>query len=93
MFILMIFFLSFLLFQGHDNFGHTIPELIARNTNSTSNSIKPQFTLSNDHCTVPLPGLNAPSEMSPLPMHNRPVIGRKTAYGIDTLIIVASKLF
>lgn len=68
--------------QGHDNLAHSIPELTSQNPEQPhprSNALQLKSTSRPD------------TEMSPLPLHNRQMIGRRMAWGIDTLIIIGSK--
>lgn len=78
------------LFQGHDNFGHSIPELLEGNTpirsvdnsthSSTSTALHPNYFTSQQEI------------MSPLPMHNRPLMGRRLGLSVDAFIWIFCKL-
>lgn len=81
--------LSFFAQQGHDNFGHSIPELLDKNT-STSSAVN--STNSSSSTTLHPNYFTSQQEiMSPLPMHNRPLMGRKLGFSIDALIWVFCK--
>lgn len=85
--------------QGHDNFGHSIPELLERNPSAhQAASIHSVADLSRSsasssslqqlkHCPV-----QSSEKMSPLPMHSRPLLGRRLSIGIDILIWIFCKL-
>lgn len=94
-FIYEIFLIPFLFnffLQGHDNFGHSIPELLTTNNGTGTTTTTVSFPLThNTPQTNSLTTTVTTTEMSSLPLHNRPILGRRTACGIDTFIIIGSK--
>ncbi|XP_055320089.1 phospholipid phosphatase 3-like isoform X2 [Sitodiplosis mosellana] len=83
--------------MGHDNFGHSIPELETStstasivnlpNSSSTTSTLHPQhFTDNSSRQEIICERSSAQEIMSPLPMHNRPLMGRRLSLSIDILI-------
>lgn len=82
----------FVYLQGHDNFGHNIPELLKRNPTSDS-VISPQNSSALSSLHLNHFHSNQPEIMSPLPMHNRPLMGRRIGLGVDALLWIFCKFF
>ncbi|XP_031640300.1 phospholipid phosphatase 3-like isoform X2 [Contarinia nasturtii] len=72
--------------EGHDNFGHNISELLEANLSNTGPIINSPNS-SATSTSLPTPHFSSQQEiMSPLPMHNRPLMGRRLGLSIDVFI-------
>lgn len=80
------------LLQGYDNLALSIPELELASQANPSTTITHQ-SLQRNRFVPGTDSIQLNKDMSPLPMHNRSIVGQRMACGIDTIIFLGGELY